>query len=171
MCNKRDRATGRTSWRRGAGVGGQSIVELALIFPLLSLFLIGALDLGRAYIDGTRLATAVMAGAIYGAHYPDSGTIADRAYAEANGRLGATPTDFTIAAADIRCYQGLSQTLIASTPAGNCAAKTAAGNLLVVPSDSIEVTGTYAFRPITSQLLRFLPSTFRIKRTARVVIQ
>lgn len=49
---------------------GQSIVELALIFPLLLLIMTGILDLGRAYYSYLQLTNAAREGARYGASYP-----------------------------------------------------------------------------------------------------
>jgi hypothetical protein len=37
------------------------------------------------------------------------------------------------------------------------------------PGDYIEVTGYHIFRPITSQILRFLPADGTIKKTVRAV--
>jgi Flp pilus assembly protein TadG len=146
---------------------------LALLMPLLALLMLGALDLGRAFIAYTRLTNVVREGALYGGHFPDqTAAIRARAYGEAAGQLGTIDVDVVVAAAaDIRCYQGLTTTPVAATTPGDCTAKDANGNALVRPGDSIEVTAHYAFRPLTAQLIRILPTDYRLTKSARMVIQ
>src|SRR5256885_10200034 len=55
---------------RGAPRRGQSVVELALMMPLLALIMIGTLDLARAYFYYTRLTDSVIEGALIGVHTP-----------------------------------------------------------------------------------------------------
>ncbi len=152
---------------------GQNLVELALLMPLLALLLIGAVDLGRVFIAYTRLTSVVREGALYGGHFPAyAAGIQNRAYSNANGQLGTNDVDVIInATTDIRCYQGQTTTLIVATIPGNCAAEDADGNALVRQGDSIEVTGHYVFRPITTQLIRLLPANYQIKKSSRMVIQ
>ena len=161
MCNRANRAH-----------SGQNLLEVALLMPLLALLMVGALDLGRAFIAHTRLIDAVMEGGVYGARYPDqTATIIARAYAEAQGQLGTPGTDLTIdAATGVRCYQGQTNTLIATSPAGNCAARDADGRLLVKPGDTLEITAQYTFRPITPLISRLLPASFQIGAKVRVAI-
>ena len=49
---------------------GSSLVEMAVILPVLLLILFGAVDFGRAYYLTIELAGASRAGAIYGSQYP-----------------------------------------------------------------------------------------------------
>jgi uncharacterized repeat protein (TIGR01451 family) len=49
---------------------GQSLVEFALVLPLLLLLFSGAADLGRAFYGYVALENAVKEGAVYGASYP-----------------------------------------------------------------------------------------------------
>lgn len=49
---------------------GSSLVELALIAPMLLLLLLGAVDFGRAYYLNVELAGAAHAAALYGSQYP-----------------------------------------------------------------------------------------------------
>lgn len=49
---------------------GASLIELALVTPLLLLLLVGAIDFGRAYYTAIELDTAAQAGAQYGAQNP-----------------------------------------------------------------------------------------------------
>jgi Flp pilus assembly protein TadG len=151
---------------------GQNLIELALLLPLFSLLVLGCVDLGRAFIFHARLTHAIMEGAIYGDHFPSqTTTIIQKSYAEANGQLGVTGTDFVINTTDVVCYQKLTTTPLATTPAGDCTARNATGTLIVGPGDSIAITGSYTFRPLTSQIIRLLPANFKLKKTVRMVIQ
>lgn len=53
-------------WRRG-----QSLVEFAIVLPVLLLLVAGAIDLGRAYFGAINLENAVKEGAFYGARDPE----------------------------------------------------------------------------------------------------
>ena len=154
---------------------GQNLIELALIMPLLALIMLGTIDLARVFIYHTRLTDAVMAGAVYAGKFPtEKTTIISRAYNEADGRLGALNTDFVIdASSGILCYEDQTTTLIAfaSTSPGDCAAEGSNGALLVGPGDTVEVTATYAFKPITGQIFKVLGSNYKIRARVRMVIQ
>ncbi len=56
-------------WRRDRG---QSIVELAIVLPLLLLILLGCLDLGRAFAVRMALANGAREGARYASKFPDA---------------------------------------------------------------------------------------------------
>jgi Flp pilus assembly protein TadG len=65
---------------------GQSLVELAFMFPFLLLILSGALDLGRVYYAYITITNAAREGARYGASHPeDLSGIALKAMNEASG--------------------------------------------------------------------------------------
>ncbi len=65
---------------------GQSIVEVALLFPLLILLLMGVADLGRAYYAVVALKDAAEEGALYAAIDPDNITeIQNRAVHASSG--------------------------------------------------------------------------------------
>jgi cell division septation protein DedD len=49
---------------------GQSLIEFALVFPLLLLLLGGAIDLGRAFFTGVAVENAAKEGALFGATSP-----------------------------------------------------------------------------------------------------
>jgi Flp pilus assembly protein TadG len=63
-------------WRRGVRrrfgdvEKGQSLVEVAIAFPILLMVLAGVLDLGRAYMTLVALNDAAAEGAAYAAIYP-----------------------------------------------------------------------------------------------------
>lgn len=60
-------------WSR-ADRRGQSLVEMAVVLPVLLLLVVGAIDLGRAYFSAINLENAVKEGAFYGARDPDCAT-------------------------------------------------------------------------------------------------
>jgi Flp pilus assembly protein TadG len=152
---------------------GQSLVELAVLMPLLALIMLGAIDFSRVFIGYTRLTNVVREGAYFGSKYPgNTAGIQDRAYREANDQLGTNNVDIIVnTTTDIRCYQGLTTTLIASTTPGDCTAVDASGNSIAHAGDSIEVTAHYVFRPFTTQIIRLLPANYQVKKSARMVIQ
>lgn len=60
--------------RRPAAGRGQSVVEFALIIPVMLLLLAGAIDLGRAFYAYVAVENAAKEGALYGARHPMCGT-------------------------------------------------------------------------------------------------
>ncbi|MFN8516223.1 MAG: TadE family protein [Thermomicrobiales bacterium] len=156
-------------WRRRDGTRrarrGQAITEMALMTPFFMLILLGALDLGRIYIDQNRLNSAIKEAAILGLYQPIPATVQARAFQEvtdpATGRklLGTegSPPDgeFWV---EMTCYKA------DGTVVDNCA-----DDFIPAPGAYIEVTGYHVFRPITSQILRFLPADGTIKKTVRAV--
>ncbi|MGD0366182.1 MAG: TadE/TadG family type IV pilus assembly protein [Acidobacteriaceae bacterium] len=52
------------------GEHGASLVELALVLPVFSLLLVGAIDFGRALYISTELTGAAHAAAVYGSQNP-----------------------------------------------------------------------------------------------------
>ena len=150
---------GNARGHRRRAWAGASVVELALLSPLLALIVIGTVDLGRAFIYYERLTSAVREGAIYGTYMTgstNSTAIARRAYAETNGQLGTPGVDFVVdPSTDVKFYVGATTTLQTGNLGGG---------------DSVEVTGHYRFRPLTSMLVRILPANFTIRKSVRMVI-
>jgi Flp pilus assembly protein TadG len=153
--------------RRCTGCRGQSLVELALILPVLTLLLVGMVDLGRVFFYQARLTNAVKEGAFYGAYTPynvvtnNSDDVRDRAFAEANGRLGTSGTDFIIepetsASPNVRCIDKTTGATKECRLAGR--------------GDSVEVTGRYAFRPMTAQIIGVFGNEFWLRKTVRLTI-
>ena len=60
------RATAGSRLRRGERDGGQALVELALVLPLLLLMLVGVIDVGRLVYTTANVTNAARAGAMYG---------------------------------------------------------------------------------------------------------
>ena len=56
--------------RAVGGDEGQSLIELALVLPLLLLLVVGAVDMGRAYDAAVQVSSSAVAGAIYGTQMP-----------------------------------------------------------------------------------------------------
>lgn len=146
---------------RGAARRGQSLVELALLLPVLALLLGGVLDMGRAFFYQIRLTNAVREGALYGAYAPTvPSTVIAQAYAEAQGRLGSTgaPGSGADFSATATCYSGMTgQVKACNSP-------------LLTPGDTVEVVGTYTFRPFTYEIIRVWGSTFTLRKSARMPI-
>jgi len=67
---------------------GQSIVEVAILFPILILLLMGVMDLGRAYYATVALNDAAEEGAMYAAIDPENLTeIQNRAVHASSGLI------------------------------------------------------------------------------------
>jgi PKD repeat protein len=76
---------------------GQSLVELALVLPILLLLVAGALDLGRVFFASVTITNAAREGAMQAAKTPaDTAAIQTRAQFEAqNSGVTIAPTDIT----------------------------------------------------------------------------
>ena len=161
-------------WRRTAARGagaprrGQSLVELALMLPLITLILLGAVDLGRAFYSYVELTNAVKQGAAYGTLSPSDRTSSDSANPNNIAWQVQHESGLTILSSDItvRCYQGPAMDSTTLRGSGDCSK--ASG---VTDGDLIEVRARAAFSPITTQILGFLPSSFKLGKTVRMVIQ
>lgn len=154
---------------------GQSLVELALLLPLLSLILVGTLDLGRAFFYYTRLTNAVYAGASYGVKNPSAVTSSSSlSYGDPSdpnnityrvkSETGLANSDITVT---VTCYQGPAGT---SLRGNGAAAGTCSESSGVQSGDIIQVTATASFRPITSRIIAILPQNYRLKKSIRMMI-
>lgn len=173
---------------RGPGIAdkqgrcGQSVVELAILLPLIALILVGAVDLGRAFFYYVRLTDSVGQGALVGSRLPrlitdsasdpniagyaasppafsaDNDSVKYRVKQESQGSLGLTNADITVT-----CYSKDTSTSPPTYPTTiNCNQ--------AAPGDLITVTGRYTFRPLTGELTRVLGSTVPMSKTVRMVI-
>ncbi len=76
---------------------GQSLVELALVLPLLVLILSGLVDLGRVYYVLVTLEDMAAEGAAYAAIHPyDASGIWDRAAQASGGMITVSPNDVDV---------------------------------------------------------------------------
>ena len=90
---------------KALGRRGQSLVELALLLPMLVMILLGALDLGRAYYSYAAVANATRTGAAYAINATGltSYTVAERIdivkdliQREAASQVAIARTDITV---------------------------------------------------------------------------
>lgn len=72
---------------------GASLIEVALVMPILILILLGVVDFGRAYYLSNEVVGAAHAGAVYGSQYPaDTTGMVTAATANAPDVPGLTAT-------------------------------------------------------------------------------
>ena len=74
--------------RFAAGSAGGAAVEMAVIFPMLVLLVIGIVDYGRVFYTSVTVANAARAGAEFGSHDPafSGDTIGMKAFAQLDGQ-------------------------------------------------------------------------------------
>lgn len=139
---------------------GQSLVELALLTPILLLLVIGTVEMGRYAYLSTLVGNAARAGAAYGAQNNitagDQTKIRNAALADAVDITGLTVTSTFVCGCD-------NGGTVVPSPETNAACTTAcnAGNHLVV-SSQVTVSGTF------SSLFNYpgIPSPLTISNTA-----
>jgi Flp pilus assembly protein TadG len=125
--------------------GGQSIVELALMMPVMVLLVLGIVDLGRVFFAYTAVINAAREGARYGAMNPtDTAGIRTHAEQEAQG------TGLALVAANPECLN----------PGSTCASGTS--------SYPIRVTVTFDFHLLTIQI--FGTGTIHLTASAQMVV-
>lgn len=155
-------AHGRLRWRRRERSRGQSMVEFALVLPLMLLLFAGAADLGRLFFNFVAVENAVKEGALYGARYPlcdnSSGRCPDpnnvqwrtenEARTAANAAL-VTPTS--------ECRNAVSG--VAYADLRDC-----------VAGDTYVVRATIQFTPITPMLSQIVGGTINLSGESRAVV-
>lgn len=132
---------------------GASLVELALVLPLLMLLLLGAADFGRAYYLAMEIAGAAQAGAEYGAQNPTdvAGISAAASYDAPNvPNLSVTTPTY-----GCECANG-------SGFSANCSSRPSCPSSNIVYRVTVKVSATYTpwFRWPT------LPSTMSLSSSA-----
>lgn len=153
---------------------GQSLVEVALVTPLLLAMLLGAIELGRYAYLSILVGNAAHAGAMYGAqgHLQAADTAGIQLAADNdfqnNGQLVSTltVTSYDSCGCDnggTITYQG--QTTLACTTSGNAALDTTCGgnsaaNYVVM----VSVTATAKFQTIFGY--PWIPSPITVSRTS-----
>jgi Flp pilus assembly protein TadG len=132
---------------------GQSLVEFALISPVLLLLLVGVLDLGRAFYIQTALQNAAREGTRYGSVHPtwvvasdqaDPNNLTYRINTEAGATVPASALTTTVS-----CTDGSGATYAAGT--GGYMSCVQSGNRLTVST-------TFAFKALTPLISIFLPA-------------
>ncbi len=135
---------------------GSSLVELALVTPLLLSILLGAVDIGRWYFMSIEVAGAADAGALYGTrNYTDAAGIQAVVLADAPDATNLVAG----AAYGCECADGTS-----SSASCNSAPSCSSNNLVYW----VNVTATATFSPV----IRWpgVLSTITIQNTARMRI-
>ncbi len=132
---------------------GSSLIELALVTPLLLLLLVGSVDLGRACYAAIEVAAAANAGAAYGTQNPtDTAGMQSAALlngADLNG-LSSTATW------GCECSDGTS-------PSTSCTTKPSCSNNLV---KYVVVTTSLSYVPALH--VPGLPSNFPLQASSRL---
>ena len=132
---------------------GQSLIEFALVLPVLIILLVGVFDLGRAVMMSETLNTAVREGTRY--------AIVHGALAQSPS--GPAPLTSTAVTAAVRQYTtgiNTALTITPSYPDGNS-----------YRGSQVIVTATTPFTPILSQVFTGGGLTITLQASSRMVIQ
>ena len=132
---------------------GSSLIEVAILMPLLVLILVGAVDFGQAYYVGIEVASAAQAGTAYGVMNSN-----DTAGMQTAAAIDASdvPVMTSVAAWGCECSDGTGASV-------SCTVTPSCGTNLV---DYVDVTTTASFTPI----LRYpgVPSVFMLSGHSRM---
>jgi Flp pilus assembly protein TadG len=140
-----------TDWVRHES--GSSLVETAMVVPVLLLLLIGAVDFGRGYYSAIEVSSAAESGALYGVQFPS-----DTAGMVAAAKLDANelPSLQSAVTYGCECSDG-------TGVSANCGTEPTC-NFNVVNYVEVDATATYV------PILRYpgFPSPWVLKGTARM---
>jgi Flp pilus assembly protein TadG len=127
------RALSRFGW--AISERGGSLVEFALVLPVLTLLLVGVIDFGRAYYLNVEVSNAAYTGAMYGTqNNTDTTGMQNAATGDAVDVSGMTAT----ASYGCECSDG-------SSPVVSCSTQpTCATNVV----DYVQVTTSYTYKPM-----------------------
>jgi Flp pilus assembly protein TadG len=144
---------------------GASLVEMAVVLPVLGLLLLGAIDFGRAYYLGIEVQSAAEAGALYGTqNLTDIAGIESAATTDAPNVSGITAT----ATNGCECSDGSLSTASPSPTTSTCPAPPACtGSLSLVSYVQVNTTATYTTL-FHSWLIPGLPATMTLKGSAKM---
>lgn len=151
---------------------GQSLVEFALIFPMLLVLLLGFLDLGRAIFYYSSLTNAVREGtrrAIVNHTYlveADDGT--DLYKLPCSAEEPVDPLDDTLRCIVYRRSIGLSQGLNPTTDINFVITTNAEEDTLF---ETVQITANYCFNPVTPGIQLLFPSTCNGKKGVLLIAQ
>ena len=137
---------------------GQSVVELALILPLLLVITMGTLDLGRLFFAYESLLNAAREGAFFAIYNPTWLT-QDSQGSTTDSIVGAVQnqdSSLNIQSGDVSetCYSGVSSTTKDCSSAGT--------------GDTVAVAVTYTFKPLTTTIINLGGLGSQIPLTATV---
>ena len=141
-----------------ARIRGQSLLEFALVVPILLLIFAGAADLGRIFYTYVAIENAAKEGALYGARYPLCDTASTLCPNPGNAEFHARQETVNVLDAadlniDVNCYPR--------------AGGSAYGDLRdCQPGDRYEVTADTEFNLITPFLTDVMGGNFTLSNTA-----
>jgi PKD repeat protein len=128
------RPSGKGERRVRRCASGQSLVEFALVLPVMLLVLLVAIDFGRLFFSWIQVNNAAREGAAYGAAYPtDASGITTHASQETNAQAQAGESPLTVL---VSCANQVGNSIPCSAAAGGAGT----GNTLTVT-----VRETFAF--------------------------
>lgn len=126
---------------------GQTMVDFALMTPLIVLMMMGVMDFGVAVSTATQITSAVQAGVSYARSSPND-------TAGIRLRVKNESTNLIIADSDITvtCYSGL------TTTTKTCSTATF--------GDSVKVQATFNYQPVTGRLASITGAPIAIIQSA-----
>lgn len=132
---------------------GSSLLETALLLPMILLMVAGAIDFGRGYAVAIQVASAAQAGALYGVQNPgDTTGMENAATLDAPGLTTLT----TSATYGCECYDG-------SSAVPDCTAPPTCANNYV---NYASVTASATYTPLLSY--PGIPKTLTLTNTVRL---
>jgi Flp pilus assembly protein TadG len=136
---------------------GQSMIEFALILPLMVLIIVGIFDLGRAFFAYISITNAAREGARVATFWPGKTTGNDVVTAIQNELMDSPMIDLTGATYQIECMNGASFVV-----------KPQNSSILVCDSGKpVRVTVTYPFNLIIGLIF---PKAIILERSAQMMI-
>jgi Flp pilus assembly protein TadG len=154
----RPRATVRSKPSRALhSESGSSLIEMALVLPVLFLLLMGVVDFGRAYYLAIEVSQAAHTAALYGSQNPSDVTgMQNAAVADAPDVPSFTTSSVT-ATYGCECSDG-------SSPVASCATNPACGGMLTVGYVQVNTSVSYsAMFPYPG-----IPSPLTLRGSARM---
>jgi len=138
---------------------GSSLIEAALLIPLLLMLCCGVMDFARVVYAGIEVANASRAGVQYGALTPgNSGDTTGMAQAAANDAADLGSSNVTATASNFcECVGGTDQVSCSTTSCGT------------TPSGYVSVTTNYTFNTLVHWPA--LPQSIVLSRTAKMRVQ
>lgn len=136
---------------------GASLIELALVLPILFLLLLAAVDFGRAYYLAIEVSDAAHAGALYGSqNSTDTAGMQSAAVANASDVPNFTTSSVT-ASYGCECSDG-------SIPVATCSTTPSCGSMNVVDYVQVNTSTSY------SAMLPYpgIPSSITLRGRARM---
>jgi Flp pilus assembly protein TadG len=116
---------------------GSSLIETALLLPVLFLLLLGVVDFGRAYYLAIEISQAAHTAALYGSQNPtDIAGMQNAAVADAPDVPSFNTSSVTVTSG-CECSDG-------SSPVANCATNPACGALMTVDYVQVNTSVSYS---------------------------